>query len=136
MLNNRNVQKHGFTLIELLTVISLIALMSGMFLVAYRGAAQESSIQKTRSTLQKISEVLNARMDEYANYPMALRLTDGSSLPANVMSWNASQDTVAVLKERARLLAIRDIIRMEMPDHPDDIKYTSFWRGGRSGAAR
>ena len=135
MLNNRNVQKHGFTLIELLTVISLIALMSGMFLVAYRGAAQESSIQKTRSTLQKISEVLNARMDEYANYPMALRLTDGSSLPANVMSWNASQDTVAVLKERARLLAIRDIIRMEMPDHPDDIKYTSFWRGGRSGAA-
>ena len=123
-------QKQGFTLIELLTVISIIALMSGMFLVAYRGAAQESNIQKTRSTIQKISEVLNARMDEYASYPMALRLASGASLPANVVSWdtrNPILDTVAVLRERARLLALRDVIRMEMPDHPDDIKYTYFW---------
>lgn len=131
----RKSKAFGFTLIELLVVISIIGFMSGMFLVAYRGAAQESNIQKTRSTIQKISEVLNARLDEYASYPMALRLADGSSLPANVVSWNATQDTVAVLKERARLLALRDIIRMEMPDHPDDIKYTPFWRGARSGSA-
>lgn len=129
-------QKQGFTLIELLTVISIITLMSGMFLVAYRGAAQESNIQKTRSTIQKISEVLNARMDEYASYPMALRLSSGASLPANVVSWDTRTpilDTVAVLRERARLLALRDVIRMEMPDHPDDIKYTPFWRGARTG---
>jgi prepilin-type N-terminal cleavage/methylation domain-containing protein len=123
-------QKQGFTLIELLTVISIIAFMSGMFLVAYRGAAQESNIQKTRSTIQKISEVLNARMDEYASYPMALRLASGAPLPTNVVSWderNPILDTVAVLRERARLLALRDVIRMEMPDHPDDLKYTYFW---------
>lgn len=130
---NPKLQRRGFTLIELLTVISIIALMSGMFLVAYRGAAQESNIQKTRSTIQKISEVLNARMDEYASYPMSLRLPNGSPLPADLVSWNANVDTTAVLRERARLLALRDIIRMEMPDHPDDIKYTYFWRAGRSG---
>ena len=131
---NSKSQRRGFTLIELLTVISIIALMSGMFLVAYRGAAQESNIQKTRWTIQKISEVLNARMDEYASYPMALRLPNGSPLPADLVSWNANVDTTAVLRERARLLALRDIIRMEMPDHPDDIKYTTFWQAGQTGA--
>jgi prepilin-type N-terminal cleavage/methylation domain-containing protein len=136
MTSKQRPQKQGFTLIELLTVISIIAFMSGMFLVAYRGAAQESNIQKTRSTIQKISEVLNARMDEYASYPMALRLASGASLPANVVSWDTRTpmlDTVAVLRERARLLALRDVIRMEMPDHPDDLKYTKFWQNGRAG---
>jgi prepilin-type N-terminal cleavage/methylation domain-containing protein len=136
MTSKQRHQKHGFTLVELLTVISIIALMSGMFLVAYRGAAQESNIQKTRSTIQKISEVLNARMDEYASYPMALRLVSGAPLPANVVSWDTRTpvlDTVAVLRERARLLALRDVIRMEMPDHPDDLKYTKFWQNARAG---
>lgn len=136
MTSKQRPQKHGFTLVELLTVISIIALMSGMFLVAYRGAAQESNIQKTRSTIQKISDVLNARMDEYASYPMALRLVSGAPLPANVVSWDTRTpvlDTVAVLRERARLLALRDVIRMEMPDHPDDLKYTKFWQNGRAG---
>ncbi len=124
----------GFTLIELLVVISIIAFMSGMFLVAYRGASQESNMQKTRSTIQKISEVLNARMDEYINYPIALR-NSAAALPPNMVSWDGTKETVSVLRERGRLLVLRDLIRMEMPDHPDDLKYTTFWMSSLSGAA-
>ncbi|MCY2984241.1 MAG: prepilin-type N-terminal cleavage/methylation domain-containing protein, partial [Planctomycetota bacterium] len=68
-----NLRSQAFTLIELLVVISIIGFMSGMFIVAYRGASQEANSQKTRTTIQKISEVLNARMDEYVNFPIALR---------------------------------------------------------------
>ncbi|MCY2982722.1 MAG: hypothetical protein NTY15_03700, partial [Planctomycetota bacterium] len=99
----------------------------GMFIVAYRGASQEANSQKTRTTIQKISEVLNARMDEYVNFPIALR-TSSFPLPPNVTSWNPSVESAVTLKERARLLALRDLMRMEMPDHPDDLKYTPFWK--------
>ena len=134
MQKNRNATRNAFTLIELLVVISIIGFMSGMFLVAYRGASQESNIQKTRSTVQKISEVLNARMDEYINYPIALR-TATSALPPNVVSWDGSKETVSVLRERGRLLVLRDLIRMEMPDHPDDLKYTTFWMSSAAVSA-
>jgi prepilin-type N-terminal cleavage/methylation domain-containing protein len=123
--SNRNSQ--AFTLVELLVVISIIGFMSGMFIVAYRGASQESQVLKTRSTIQKISEVLNARMDEYVNFPLALR-TSSIPLPPDVASWNSAMESAVTLKERARLLALRDLIRMEMPDHPDDLKYTTFWK--------
>jgi len=129
------VARRGFTLVELLVVITILSLMSGMFLVAYRGAAEESNIQKSRSTIQKISEVLNARMDEYSNYAVALRvISTGGSIPSNVGPVAGANASTAVLRERARLLALRDIIRMEMPDHPDDIKCTTFWAGSRNSA--
>ena len=134
MKNTMKQARDGFTLVELLVVISIIGFMSGMFLVAYRGASQESNIQKTRSTVQKISEVLNARMDEYINYPIALR-TATSALPPNVVSWDGSKETVSVLRERGRLLVLRDLIRMEMPDHPDDLKYTTFWMSSAAVSA-
>lgn len=130
--NKRNFR--AFTLVELLTVIAIIGLMTGMFLVAYQGAAQESNVLKTRGTIQKISEVLNSRMDEYNNYPIAIRTPLGGPIPSNAVALTASGATISVLRERARLLALRDLIRMEMPDHPDDIKFTNFWRAGRNAA--
>lgn len=131
--NKRN--SRAFTLVELLTVIAIIGLMTGMFLVAYQGAAQESNVLKTRGTIQKISEVLNARMDEYNSYPIAIRTPFGGTIPSNAVALTASGATVSVLRERARLLALRDLIRMEMPDHPDDIKFTNYWRNGRNAAS-
>jgi prepilin-type N-terminal cleavage/methylation domain-containing protein len=120
-------QSHGFTLVELLVVISIIGVMSGMFILAYRGASQESMTQKTRSTIQKISEVLNARMDEYENFPLTLRDNfTGNAISSNVVPFGT--ETATTLRERARLMALRDIIRMEMPDHPDDLKFTTYWR--------
>ncbi|MEQ1827448.1 MAG: type II secretion system protein [Pirellula sp.] len=130
--NVKSCVRLGFTLVELLMVIAIIGVMSGMFLVAYRGAQQEASTLKTRSTLQKISEILNARMDEYAAYPVALRTPAGSLLPSNVEPILSNGETVSALRERARLLLVRDLIRMEMPDHPDDIKWTDYWRGQKT----
>ncbi len=126
----RNTQtRNAFTLIELLTVISIIGFLAGMFLVAYRGAAQEATAQKTRSTIQKISEVLNSRLEEYSTYPIALQNINApmGAIPGNAVSLGGAADyeTPTLLLERARLLSLRDIIAMEMPDHPDDLKWST-----------
>ena len=134
MRNKKTRTRFGFTLIELLVVISIIAFMSGMFVVAYRGAAQESTVLKTRGTIQKISEVLNSRMDEYNSYPVAIRTPTGGGIPSSAVPMTVAGATTSVLRERARLLALRDIIRMEMPDHPDDLKFTTYWKGSRTPA--
>ena len=134
MRNNKNQTRIGFTLVELLVVISIIGFMSGMFLVAYRGALLESTVLKTRGTIQKISEVLNSRMDEYNSYPVALRTPAGGGIPSSAVPLTVASATTSVLRERARLLALRDIIRMEMPDHPDDLKFTTYWQNGKTPA--
>lgn len=113
----------GFTLVELLVVISIIGIMSGMFVVAYRGAQQEANSQKTRLTVQKISDVITARMLEYENYspPVGIPGSATPIVPPLVVSDRAR------LLDRAKLLLLREIIRTEMPDHPDDLKATSYW---------
>ena len=121
----------GFTLVELLMVISIIGLLAGMFSIAYRGALQESSNQKTLSTITKVSEVLNSRMEEYASYPVVLRQPGGAIIPATAVPLQPTPpdrpDTKTLLLERARLLLLRETIAMEMPDHPNDFKWTDAW---------
>lgn len=119
--------RNAFTLIELLVVISIIGFMSGMFLVAYRGAAQEANTQRTRTTIQKISDVLNSRMEEYSSYPLVLKTPLGFPLPSNTTPITPATESKTLLLERARLLCLREVVAMEMPDHPDDIKWSDKW---------
>ena len=132
MQKSSNAIRNAFTLIELLVVISIIGFMSGMFLVAYRGAAQESNVQKTRTTIQKISEVLNARMEEYSSLPIALQNVDPflpGPIPGRAVAAGSASDyeTPTFLLERARLLSLRELIVLEMPDHPDDLRWSQKW---------
>ena len=124
-------QRLGFTLVELLMVIAIISILTGLFSIAYRGALQESNSQKTLSTITKISEVLNSRMEEYASYPVVLRQPAGSIIPATAIPLQPTPpdrpDTKTLLLERARLLLLRETIAMEMPDHPNDFKWTDAW---------
>ncbi len=119
--------RNAFTLIELLVVISIIGFMSGMFLVAYRGASQEANTQKTRTTIQKISDVLNSRMEEYSSYPLVLKTPLGFPLPPNTAPITPLTESKTLLLERARLLCLRELVAMEMPDHPDDLKWSDKW---------
>ena len=117
-------QTQGFTLVELLVTISIMATVAGMFLVAYRGAATEASNIKTQSTIRKITEVLNTRLQEYENTPVSfVTPIPGNAIPALTQN-DAGYEPATVLLERARLLAMRELMCLEMPDHPDDIRWT------------
>jgi len=118
-------QKRGFTLVELLVTISIMATVAGMFLVAYRGAATEASNIKTQSTIRKITEVLNTRLQEYENTPVSfVTPIPGNAVPA-LAATDAGYEPATVLLERARLLALRELICLEMPDSPADIRWTA-----------
>ena len=130
--------RQGFTLVELLMVIAIISILAGLFSIAYRGALQESNSQKTLSTITKISEVLNSRMEEYATYPVVLRQPGGAIIPASAFPLPSAPDrpdTKTLLLERARLLLLRETIAMEMPDHPNDFKWTDAWVTTANAAA-
>ncbi|MFN7873720.1 MAG: type II secretion system protein [Pirellula sp.] len=122
MKNNSNKATRGFTLVELLVVIGILGTISSMFIYAYRAARVESQNQKSRSTVEKISDVLSARLLEYENYPVPLAIPS-TAVPRIVPGARPKQELV----ERARLIMLREIIRTEMPDHPDDLKATYFW---------
>jgi prepilin-type N-terminal cleavage/methylation domain-containing protein len=140
----------GLTLIELLVVISVMATVAGMFVIAYRGAATEANNIKTAATIRKINEVLNSRLQEYENArvePLAVELGTTPSIatgyrfrtspiPGSAQALvlpnppNPNQEGTALLFERARLFTLRQTIVQEMPDHPDDLKWTTTWYSG------
>ena len=53
----------GFTLVELLVVIGILGTISSLFIYAYRTARVESQNQKTRTTVEKLSDILNGEID-------------------------------------------------------------------------
>jgi prepilin-type N-terminal cleavage/methylation domain-containing protein len=134
----------GFTLVELLVVISIIGTLAGMLTIAYRGAQQESFTQKTRTTIQKISNVLTDCVEEYSQEPLGWNMYRGypsfpavnrvgSGIPptAGLDGFASNVSTRGDRVEQSFLLAIRDRLRFEMPDHKDDIK----WYDGRANVA-
>ncbi len=124
---SKRVNRFGFTLVELLVTIGLISFVASMFLVAYRSAAVEATRIRSTSTIRKISEVLTARMQEYENRPVAFVTPIPSSAVPALAPNDLNYESATVLIERAKLAGIRELICTEMPDHPDDIKWTTTW---------
>jgi hypothetical protein len=135
-ISHRPNSRSGLTLVELLVTIGLITVVSSMFMVAYRAAATEASNIRTQGTIRKISEVLMARMQEYDDFnvevfannglgliPMPSAMTPRSLLPG----MQPPKETSGALLQRTKLALLRQVILQEMPDHPDDIKWSSKW---------
>ncbi len=63
----------GFTLVELLVVIGLIGFMSSMIMYALLGAQTDARVARTRSTIQKLNEVILQQWEEYRYRPVDMR---------------------------------------------------------------
>jgi type II secretory pathway pseudopilin PulG len=139
---NSHRDRLGLTLVELLVSISLITVVSSMFVVAYRQASVEASNIRTQSTIRKISEVLVSRMQEYENYPINFARGLGNDF-ATVIPANASEvlptgdpgfEPKGLLLERVRVMLLREMMAREMPDHQQDVKDAAqpvrdYWTG-------
>lgn len=101
----RRLLRPAFTLVELLVVMGILAMMASMVLVGLSSAAEQARLNRTRSQVQKIHELLMPRWEEYR-----YRRVPPSSA-ANPR-----------LKARDRVDAIRALMRMEMPCHRQDIQ--------------
>ncbi len=144
----------GFTLVELMAVIVIIGILTALVLGAMRGALIDSQTAKTRGTIAKIDAVLNEKMDEYLSKPLKfmndgldigyVRLERslksgqkidfmGNAVTINLMASTPSQ---GLLRERLRLSATRDLMRMELPDCVADLFRTGYPRANAAQANR
>jgi prepilin-type N-terminal cleavage/methylation domain-containing protein len=97
--------RRGFTLVELLLVIALIGVLASVMLVALYAAAQSAKVRRTEQQVERIHSLLMTRWDNYQNRRLPVRLTG-----------NAAQ------RSMQRLLLIRELMRLELPDRLSDIR--------------
>jgi hypothetical protein len=95
----------ALTLIELLVAISIIATLSAMFLGASRAAMEHSRGARTRTTIDKLHTLI---MERYADYET--RRVELDFVPPTA---EATADY--------RLLALRELMKFEMPDRWSDV---------------
>ena len=105
---------NGFTLIELLVAISIIATLSAMFLGASRAAMEHSRAARTRTTIDKLHSLL---MERWADYET--RRVDLGSDVENLVRMLPAEGG-----HDLRLLALRELMKFEMPDRWSDIDIT------------
>jgi prepilin-type N-terminal cleavage/methylation domain-containing protein len=98
----------AFTLTELLVVIAIIGIMASSVLFAMWGAMEMAREARTRTQIAKLHELLMTRWEGYQT--RAVRL----DLPPTVRRNARVAATI-------RLNALRDLMRMEMPDRMEDV---------------
>jgi prepilin-type N-terminal cleavage/methylation domain-containing protein len=77
---------NAFTLIELLTVISIIVILMGLLLPAFKGVQDQAKRTQAKNDLTQIVTAVNAFYTEYGQYPLVT--TDTTYGPAGTTANN------------------------------------------------
>ncbi len=101
--------RRGFTIVELLVVITIIVMLAGMALGAMAKARERGKLEATKSTIVKINDLVMKRYESYRT----------RRIPLNMSGQNPN------VVANYRMNAIRDLMRMEMPDRWTDIANTT-----------
>lgn len=112
--------RSGFTLMELLVAIIIIAILAGLFLGAMSSATRAANKANTEALIAKLHTELMLRFESYRTR----RLPTSSAVRILNLPSGASPPFVALAPRCAgatRLHAIRELMRMEMPDRYSDL---------------
>src|SRR5215207_3911702 len=104
-IQNPKSPRPAFTVMELLIVIMIIGILAAMSMMALAGAAEQAREQRTRAIISKIDQLIRERYEGYRT----------RSVP---ISRAAATPRVAAVN---RLNALRELMRMELPDRRTDI---------------
>jgi prepilin-type N-terminal cleavage/methylation domain-containing protein len=97
--------QRGFTLVELILVLAIIGILSSLGLAIIAGAQEDAQVSRTRAQIDRISLVLNQRLEEsvYRILPVDL-----SGLTQKEKAW-------------VRTAAIAELLRVEFPTRQSDL---------------
>lgn len=101
-----NLTRRGFTLVEMLIVLAIMAILAALTYGALFQAQHTAREAKTKATIAKLHSLLMTRWEGFHNRRLNINMSGVSTLQQLA---------------RRRLDALRDIQRMEMPDHYEDI---------------
>jgi prepilin-type N-terminal cleavage/methylation domain-containing protein len=110
--------RRGFTLTELLIVMAILGIMAALTLAALSGATELAREQRTRAIIAKLDSLIAEQYEGYRTRAVPLRIPprlgplDGSGQPTQTDGRTAST---------IRLYALRDLMRMEMPERVTDV---------------
>jgi prepilin-type N-terminal cleavage/methylation domain-containing protein len=96
----------AFTLVELLIVISIIAIIAGMSMAALMGASEEGRRARARSQITKLDQLISEKWNSYRFRQLPIRIPNSTN---------------PVTAAQMRLSAMRELMRMEMPDRLTDV---------------
>ncbi len=91
---------------ELLIVITIISILAGLALSGLVSAVNDARVARTRSQINKIDTLIMERYESYRTRAIPFRIPAGTS---------------PQVAAQVRLLAIRDLMRMEIPDRVSDV---------------
>jgi prepilin-type N-terminal cleavage/methylation domain-containing protein len=123
---HNNSKRLGFTLIELLMVVTIIAVLTSMTLVVMNGITDNAKEAATKTTVLKVSRMLDQRMEAYerafrgARRDQYVQATVGllSSIDARFDYFNQFPDEAP---PAIRLLAYKAGFRFEVPQRMSDL---------------
>ena len=106
-------QRFAFTLVELLVTVSVIAILATLLLGALYSAQDTARAQKTRSTIAKLHTMMMTRWETYKTRRVPVDIA--------AVIGNPNDPAYTYKAARLRLDALRELMRMEMPDRYSDI---------------
>jgi type II secretory pathway pseudopilin PulG len=110
------------TLTELLIVIGLMAFLASIALLGLWEAQEVARESRARSQVQRIEALLMERWDDYASRAVPLRISRVNVNNAG----NPGLNTNRASFERARVNALRETARFELPDRITDVAWVTY----------
>ncbi len=95
----------AFTLTEVLVTVTILGILAGLIFTGINTARQKARIARTKATIAKLHTIVMERYESYARRRVPINTTG--------MPLNQARLT--------RLRALRDLMRMEMPQCPQDV---------------
>ncbi len=144
----------AFTLVELLAVIAVIGILASMVLFALYGVLESTRADATRSQITRIDGFLRDQWDEYKTRQVNVRFVYAFFPPNTVLNTPGPVISEQEFNRRAngvfsigswvderhlpygrflsyvRLAALREMMRMELPNHKSDLLTPAEIRAG------
>jgi len=114
-------RRAAFTLTELMVVIMVISILAGTVLFSMFSAVETARKARTKTQVTKLHDLLMTRWESYRTRPVRLLMTSSPGTSASPVTPTAQVRKNAKAMAGARLTALRDLMRMEMPDRKSDV---------------
>jgi prepilin-type N-terminal cleavage/methylation domain-containing protein len=120
--------RRGFTLVELLVVMGIVATLSVVMIAAMRGSDTMARRRATQALITRLNTALQQRYESYhtRRIPVANLASVVNTYRSSGVLPNISGAVQRYELDYVRLVCLRHLMRVEMPDNWDDVYGTGL----------